>query len=33
MAKKINAGASASVLPSPDDSVVDLSLHGRGVVS
>ena len=28
--KKINVGASASVLPSPDDAVVDLSLHGRG---
>ena len=27
---KINAGACASGLPSPDDSVVDLSLHGRG---
>ena len=39
---KINAGACASglpspddsvvdLLPSPDDSVVDLSLHGRGI--
>ena len=28
---KINAGACASGLPSPDDSVVDLSLHGRGI--
>ncbi len=26
----IYAGACASVLPTPDDSVVDLSLHGRG---
>ena len=29
--KKINVGASASVLPSPDGAVVDLSLHGRGI--
>ena len=28
---KINAGACASGQPSPDDSVVDLSLYGRGI--
>ena len=28
--KKINASACALGLPSPDDCIVDLSLHGRG---